>query len=327
VGSADPTDAVFERLVDVRVHHPEEIPAALARRARREHLAPDGVLFLIAADHPARGALAAGGDEMAMADRRELLRRLIRALDNPRVDGVLASADILEDLVLLGALENRVAVGTMNRGGLAGATWELDDRMTAYDPEHLARFGLDGGKMLLRLDDGDAGTASTLESCGRTVTELSDRGLMAMVEPLPYSKDAEGRAVLDRRPGRMVRAAAVASGLGASSAHTWLKIPAGEGVAAVLSASTCPALVLGGAVSTDRRATFSGWAEALAHPHCRGLVIGRALLYPPDGDVAGGVAEAAELVSARARRLAEASAAAAAGDAGFVTSGSGKPLR
>jgi hypothetical protein len=326
VPSADPAAAVFERLVEARVHHPEEFPAAFARRARRRHLAPDGVLFLVAADHPARGALAAGGDEMAMADRRELLRRLLTALDNPRVDGVLASADILEDLVLLGALENRVAVGTMNRGGLAGATWELDDRVTAYDPEHLTRFGLDGGKMLLRLDDGDPRTASTLESCGRAVTELSDRGLMALVEPLPYSKDGEGRAVLDRRPERMVRAAAVASGLGASSAHTWLKVPAGEGVSAVLSASTCPALILGGPISTDRRATFASWAEALRHPHCRGLVVGRALLYPPGGDVAGGVAEAAELVSARARQLAETGAADAA-DAPSTAAAPDQPLR
>ena len=117
-------------------------------RRRRAALAPDGVLFIVAADHPARGALAVGVDSMAMADRRRLLDRLALTLDHPRVDGVLASADILEDLVLLGLLDDRVAVGTMNRGGIMGARWEIDDRMTAYDAEHLEESHLDGGKVL-----------------------------------------------------------------------------------------------------------------------------------------------------------------------------------
>ena len=53
----------------------------------------------------------------------------------------------------------------MNRGGVMGASWELDDRMTAYDAQAIAECGLDGGKVLLRLADDDAGTASTIEAC------------------------------------------------------------------------------------------------------------------------------------------------------------------
>lgn len=294
------SDAAFARLTETRVRAPHAIAEALAARRRRPEIAPDGVLFLVAADHPARGALAVGADHLAMADRRELLARLVLALEDDRVDGVLASADVLEDLVMLGLLEDRVAIGTMNRGGLIGARWELDDRMTAYDAAHVEAAHLDGGKMLLRLDDTDAGTASTLEACGRAVTELADRRLMAMVEPLAYSKDADGRAVIDRRPERLVQATAVASGLGATSAYTWLKVPAGEDTAQLLSASTCPALILGGTVGADRERAFASWEQALAHPHCRGLVIGRALLYPPDDDVRGAVKAAGALVAARA---------------------------
>ena len=58
--------------------------------------------FIVAADHPARGALAVGNDPVAMADRRQLLDRLQIALANPDVDGVLASPDIMDDLLLLG---------------------------------------------------------------------------------------------------------------------------------------------------------------------------------------------------------------------------------
>ena len=297
------TDAAFADLLDTRVHDPARIAAALAVRRRRTTLAPDGVLFIVAADHPARGALAVGGDRMAMADRRRLLDRLMLTLDHPRVDGVLGSADVLEDLVVLGLLDDRVAVGTMNRGGIMGARWEIDDRMTAYDAEHIDDAHLDGGKVLLRLDDDDAGTAATLEACSRAVTELADRGLMAMVEPLPYRKDAEGRAVADHDVDRLVQAAGVASGLGSTSAYTWLKVPAGPGVERVMEASTCPSLILGGPLGTDAAATLASWERALGHPHCRGLVIGRSLLYPADGDVAGTVAAAADLVDAKAKAL------------------------
>ena len=66
------------------------------------------MLFIVAADHTARGdGRRPGHDPHAMADRRSMLDRLLTALDNPRVDGVLASADIMEDLVLLGALDGR----------------------------------------------------------------------------------------------------------------------------------------------------------------------------------------------------------------------------
>src|SRR5439155_3821723 len=101
----------------------------------------DGRLFIIAADHPARGALRAGARPMAMADRMDLLERLSLALSRPGVDGVLGTADIIEDLLLLGVLDDRVVIGSMNRGGLAGTAFEMDDRFTGYDARMIARRG------------------------------------------------------------------------------------------------------------------------------------------------------------------------------------------
>ena len=86
--------------------------------------------MIVAADHPARGALAVGNRPTAMNSRTDLLDRLRAALADPGVDGVLATSDILDDLVLLGALEDKVVFSSFNRGGLAGAAFELDDRMT-----------------------------------------------------------------------------------------------------------------------------------------------------------------------------------------------------
>src|SRR5204862_7624233 len=124
--------AVRDRLRDileVRTQRADTI-AEMARQRRRRAplLGGDDQLFIIAADHPARGALRVGDRPMAMADRAELLERLCVALARPGVDGVLGTADIVEDLLLLGALDEEVVVGSMNRGGPAGAGFESGDR-------------------------------------------------------------------------------------------------------------------------------------------------------------------------------------------------------
>lgn len=294
------TDEEFAGLIDVRVEDPGRIAAAMAARPRRERLTVAGTLFIVAADHTARGMIGVPGDPHAMVDRRSMLDRLLLALRNPRVDGVLASSDILEDLVLLGALDDRVAVGTMNRGGLAGASWELDDRFTAYDADHLVRSNLDAGKMLLRIDPGDAGTVPTLAACAAAVGDLNDRRMLAMVEPIPYTKDASGKAVWADDADALLKAVGVCAGLSGSSAYTWLKIQATADIAAVAAMTTQPLLILGGSPGPDPDATFASWATALAQPTVRGLVVGRTLLYPADGDVEAAVGRAAELVSAAA---------------------------
>lgn len=255
--------------------------------------------MVIAADHPARGALRAGPDPLAMADRASLLDRLCIALERPEVNGVLGTADILEDLLLMGALEGKVVVGSMNRGGLAGTAFEIDDRFTGYDAASVAAMGFESGKMLLRIDPADPATAPTLEACARAVSELAARGLMAMVEPF-ISHRIDGRVRNDLSTEAVTRSVTVAAGLGATSAHTWLKLPVVsdgiEGMEQVLAASTLPALLLGGEVPDDPDAAFAAFERVLKMPTVQGLVLGRSLLYPVDGDVAGAVATAVSLL-------------------------------
>ena len=105
----------FARLRDCRAFQPELIADAFAKRRRREVLRGDGRLFIVAADHPARGALSVGVDRMAMADRYQLLERLALALSHPGVDGVLATADIIDDLAVLGVLDDKVVVGSIGK--------------------------------------------------------------------------------------------------------------------------------------------------------------------------------------------------------------------
>jgi len=283
-------------IVETRVHRPDAVAEAAARRKRRTSLVgPSGRLFVVAADHPARGVLRAGSDRDAMRDRAGLLERLCVALSRPGVDGVLGTADIVEDLLLLGALDDKVVIGSMNRGGLGGTVFEIDDRFTGYDAEGIAATGLDGGKMLFRIDPADPATVVTMEACAHAVDALAERRLMAVVEPF-ISHRVDGRVRNDLSADAVGRAVAVASGLGRTSAYTWLKLPVVHDMERVLSASTLPALLLGGEVPEDPDATFAAWQQALRHPTARGLVIGRTVLYPADGDVESAVDTAVGLL-------------------------------
>lgn len=282
----------MEGLRQTRIDDPESIVRLAAERRR---IGTRSKLMLVAADHPARGAIAARGRPDAMADRGELLERLVVALGRPGVDGVLGTPDILEDLLLLGALDDRFVVGSMNRGGLAGSKFEFDDRFTAYDAETIASMGFDGGKMLVRINLDDPATASTLESTAHAVSDLAAHGLMAMVEPF-MSEWRDGKAANLLTADQVVKSAAIASGLGNTSRHTWLKLPVVGEMERVAAATTLPILLLGGDPKGRDDEIYEQWRAALALPGVRGLVVGRALLYPEDDDVAAAVDIAANLV-------------------------------
>jgi hypothetical protein len=286
----------YAEITELRSRDPGAIGRALQGRRRRPAFLPaDGRLMLIAADHPARGALAAQGRPTAMSSRTDMLDRLREALSRPHVDGLLATADVAEDLALLGALEDKVVVASMNRGGLAGASFELDDRMTGFDVAGVVEARFDAAKMLNRIDLDDPGTVRMLETAGRTISELARAGLPAMLEPF-LSRRADGRVVNDLSPDAVIRSMHIVQGLGSTSAYTWLKLPVVAEMERVMDATTLPTLLLGGDPSSAPEETYAGWRDALALPSVRGLVIGRTLLYPPDDDVAAAVDTATALV-------------------------------
>jgi DhnA family fructose-bisphosphate aldolase class Ia len=97
----------------------------------------------------------------------------------------------------------------------------------------------------------------------------------------------------------VTRSIAIASGLGGTSAYTWLKVPVTddpEDMARVMETSTLPAVLLGGEIGDDQEGAYERWAKALRLPTVQGLVVGRSLLYPADGDVAGAVDTAVGLL-------------------------------
>lgn len=294
-GAFDDDPRRYEHLTKIRLEDPE----AIARAARERKPHPGVVLgkqnFIVAADHPARGALAAQGRPEAMADRRELLDRLQIALANPAVDGVLASPDIMDDLLLLGALDGKLLFGSMNRGGLAGFVNEFDDRFTGHTAAALEAIGATGGKMLTRICLGDPATASILEATAKAIDALAERRLVAMVEPF-LSSWVDGKVTNDLSADAVIKSVAIASGLGSTSAYTWMKLPVVAEMERVMASTTMPTVLLGGDPTGHQDEVFAEWGKALALPGVQGLTVGRTMLYPADGDVAGAVAAAASLL-------------------------------
>jgi DhnA family fructose-bisphosphate aldolase class Ia len=284
----------YAEINELRTSDPAAIARAWQGRTTRPTVRGNGQLMIVAADHPARGALAVGSRPTAMNSRTDLLDRLRAALADPGVDGVLATADILDDLLLLGALEDKVVFSSMNRGGLAGARFELDDRMTAATAQATAAARMNGGKMLCRIDLDDPGTVATLAACAKAIDELASYGLIAMVEPF-MSTRVDGRVRNDLSPDAVIKSIHISQGLGSTSAYTWMKLPVVAEMERVMEATTLPTLLLGGDPA-DADEAFASWEKALELPSVRGLIVGRTLLYPADDDVSTAVATAVSMV-------------------------------
>ncbi|MGB7105033.1 MAG: hypothetical protein WBD82_10585 [Acidimicrobiales bacterium] len=282
-------------LRETRFVRPDSIATLAEHRQRCSPLDGSERLLILAADHTARGVLNVGSHQTAMRNRYDLLDRLTTALKVPGVHGVLGSPDIIEDLLILGALDNKLVFGSMNRGGIPGAVFEMDDRFTGYTTESIVASGLDGGKMLLRINLDDPGTASTLTACAEAVTALAAAKRYAMVEPFMNQRhDGRPRNVLTAEA--VMRSMAIASALGATSAFTWLKVPVVEEMDQVAEAATLPIVLLGGERSDHPDEMYGRWEKALRLPGVRGLVVGRNLLYPHDDDVESAVKTALNLL-------------------------------
>jgi hypothetical protein len=285
----------FTELRRIRATSPEKIALALTNRKKRPLLQGDGKLLLVAADHPARGAIAVGDNPIAMADRYDLLERLVLALSRPGVDGVLGTPDIIEDLALLGVLDEKIVAGSMNRGGLRGAIFEMDDRYTAYDIAGIVDSGLDFAKNLIRINLEDSGSLETIEASAHAVNEATAAKIPIMLEPF-MSDWQDDKIKNDLSTDAVILSIAIASGLGRSSAYSWLKLPVVENMERVMASTTLPTLLLGGDTDKDQAKIFASWKAALKLPGVHGLVVGRSLLYPTDGNVQSAVDAAAELV-------------------------------
>ena len=239
--------------------------------------------LILAADHRARGV-------MTIEPYASYLDALSAAL--PSCDGILASAQPLRDLAMSGAVEPRHSTYlSVNRTGLAGSAFELDDRLVA-SVEGAAAEGWTGVKHMTRIDLSDRHTAEALELLGQVLEQARDFGLEALIEAMPWRDGHMGRDVES-----IVLAAVVAHDIGAPI----LKVPVPEvetgsarvdAVARVVASVGVPVLFLGGPRDgRDRTAVLAEVRDVMGGGGA-GMAMGRVLFEDPDpAGIARSVAE------------------------------------
>jgi hypothetical protein len=285
---------LLAKVTDVRVTDPERPLRAACARTRRAQLTRGGRLNILAADHPARRVTRVGDDPLRMADRREYMARILRALQGESVDGLLATMDIIEDLLIIhdlmkesgrpGLLDGRVLIVSFNRAGLLGSSWEIDDPVSGPTAESCRQWGLDGAKILLRLCDEEPDSLKTLLATVRVITELNAVGLPMFLESLPVVKASGGYRVV-KTAEELARTAGAAAALGDSARYLWLKLPYCENYEMVANSTTLPILLLGGEPVGDATPFLRELSAGLkAGPNVRGALVGRNILYPGDDD-------------------------------------------
>jgi len=283
-----------DAITEVRVERPYIVQAEALARRRRSSLTTNGKLSILATDHPARRVTGVGSEAFLMADRLGYLGRVLRVIAASEFDGVMGPTDIIEDLFIMNYLvrqgggpsflDNKVIIGCMNRGGLAGTVFEMDDRMTSFTAESIARLGLDGAKIMFRLDVDDPNSLATIDYCARAISEVNAYGLPTFLEALPVRKEGTKYPTL-KQADELARVAGVASALGDSSMHLWLKLPYADGYERVANATTLPILMLGGEAKGDPTPTLNEFAKGVkAGANVRGALVGRNVLYPGDDD-------------------------------------------
>jgi len=282
---------VYSKITDARVSRPGLPKRLLLSRRKRRTLTKDGRLTLLAADHPARMVTGIRDDPLRMGRRHELLARVLRVMACTPFDGILGTADVLEDLAVVSGLvkmrsllDGRLLIGSVNRGGLAGSSFEMDDRVTGYDMGGAVQLGLDGVKFLLRFDGDDPGSLRTLKYCVEVARECASEKIPLFLEPLPVVR-RDGMVKTDNNKEKLVRLVGVASAIGSTSSRVWLKLPYCQGFEEVAGATSLPIVLLGGEATDDVSGLLGEIESGLrAGPNVRGVMMGRNLLYPTGDD-------------------------------------------
>lgn len=300
------SEDLWEQIGQLRVEKPQLIEQRMKKRKMRKSITnKDGKLVILAADHPARMVTNIPGDPTRMADRYDYLGRCARVLMASSVDGLMATADIIEDLVLIDHLyqektkksfmDEKLLVACMNRSGLAGATHEMMDKVTAYrDVKKIKALNLDGAKMLLRFaipDSHDRYVLQTMEECSRYIEACNETGVPMFLEPLPVEK-VDGKYKLIMTADALTRVIGIATGLSSSTSNLWLKIPYVNDYYRVAQAFSGPILMLGGESTGNPVGVLEHFVRGMGEgANVRGAMVGRNVLYPGQDDPAA-VAEA-----------------------------------
>jgi class I fructose-bisphosphate aldolase len=178
----------------------------------------------------------------------------------------------------------------LNRTGLAGSVFELDDRLVA-SVGRAASDGWTGVKHMTRIDFEDPLTAPALELLGQVLEQARDAGLEALVEPIVWQ---EGR--IRRDTDAVVLAAVLAHDIGAPVIKVPVpaEVPGAQrqrAVARVVASVGAPVLFLGGPLTQAGREAVLDEVRDVMEGGGAGMAMGRTIYQDPDpAEMAGLVA-------------------------------------
>ncbi|MGC9106695.1 MAG: Cgl0159 family (beta/alpha)8-fold protein [Infirmifilum sp.] len=285
-------DKIYNLLLSKRMQRNTNIYSRLSSRRRP----PESKLYrrgtiILAADHTARMNISVASNKYALINRKDLLYRITTLLLSKKIDGILVVPDILDELLLIDEIIERefnvtilddiIIMGSINRGGLAGSIFELDDKVTAYTPRDILKLGLDSAKFLLRIDISNYDTAKTIEYAQSVARECDEYGIPLFLEVFPVRKEGSDYRII-KDPYSIASVVGVAASLGFTSFTKFLKLPYVENFDIVANATTLPIYILGGgtgnakAFCKELRSAYESGSNVI------GAVVGRNILYPSD---------------------------------------------
>ncbi len=283
--------ASWSRIVTHRVRRPGAIAERLLSRRRPDQLVPiDGQLVLITCNQktdPRTGL---------PVDRRELLDRIIEALSIPEVDGVIASADLLEELTLLNVLEHRLAFCTASGDPYVGAVSGLGSSGGGVASSTIAASHFDGALLSQRWGATGSVGASQPWSVAADVAELAAHELPTILDLC--ITDPQGRDEFDTTWSDWIEPLHATTSALATGAGVWLTVPAIDGLAHLAEATGFPVLMR----DTDVPIHPSAWQsffETDLPLTIRGMIPGVSALFPLEGSVAEATATIARSVRNR----------------------------
>ncbi|KAG1648784.1 hypothetical protein GQR58_029565 [Nymphon striatum] len=271
---------------------PEALADRLASRRRPHQAVPaDGQLVLLNCNHlldPRTGAAV---------ERRELLDRIIEALSIPEVDGVVGSADVLEELTLLNVLEHRLAFCTATGNAQVGALSGANSSCGGVSSATIAASKFDGAQLAQCWDAGGSAAVGSQPWCiAADVAELAAYDLPTILD-LSLS-DLDGRNEFETSWAEWMTPVHSTASAVATGAGVWLSVPAISGLGHIAEATGFPILVR----DTEIPVAASAWEAFFATDlplTVTGMLPGVSALFPHHGTVAESMATIARAIRSR----------------------------
>lgn len=281
-------DDVFRKLNEIKAFHPEVILEETANREKPGF--PHKRLVFAAADHNARMINEYKGNPIGLSNRREYLTRLVRMLQSDSVDGVEATPDIIEDLIIINKirkdagekdfLKGKMLVGTVNRGGLKNTIWEMDDMPACFTVERINKLNMDGVKFMIRINPKDENAKYTVKYCADAINDAEKYGLPIFIEALYVESNENGGYTMKTDSESLCKVVGVVGALGCTGAYKWIEVPLNNEYHVPVAATTCPVFVVPDEVEDEPEAVIREYTKEIGiADNIRGILLGRNVMY------------------------------------------------